>query len=524
MGLLRSLRIVFPLSVIALAVLDGGRIVAQEVKDAKRATYLLIPIKGVIGIDFTATRMKALLEQATRLKPDVVVLELDTPGGAVEETERIVDLMIANKNLRFVAFVRKGLSAGATITLACPEIYVTESATIGAATSYQVGEDRLPAAVAEKMQSAWRAVCRKAADFGAHPSLLAEAMVDPDFVLRMRTAGGRIILERESWEQRHDQGEVLKARGRILTLTAREAVSCGLVKGVVADLAALGEQVGLPGWEQQPPAGTVEPRRPEGLSACQLYDLLMEKANSLSLFNPDATALKRDQGVKEWEAWLKQQRFTGRQVTWTMSVVQAGKAEINYQGYRSIDGLEGAIGRLEEELKHVTADAKSEKKKRLAEYNDELTKATTYPVLVNATCPDNPRVRITARVSKSAEETLAATPKGGEVTLTGTITDLRFGNQMDVTLDRCRIAPPMPAPKSVASPASPQPAPPDTPDVQAQKKLELALNYKAGGMMDKAKVTLQGILKDFPQTKAAQEAKRLLEEMGKGTPNPPPNR
>jgi tetratricopeptide (TPR) repeat protein len=67
-----------------------------------------------------------------------------------------------------------------------------------------------------------------------------------------------------------------------------------------------------------------------------------------------------------------------------------------------------------------------------------------------------------------------------------------------------------------------KPKPPDTPDVQAQKKLQLALNYKAGGMMDKAKVTLQGILKDFPQTKAAQEAKRMLDEMEKEAPDPSP--
>ena len=61
------------------------------------------------------------------------MLSVDTPGGGVTEAEAIVNLIIENKDLRFVALVNKALSAGAAITLACKEIYVMETATIGAA-------------------------------------------------------------------------------------------------------------------------------------------------------------------------------------------------------------------------------------------------------------------------------------------------------------------------------------------------------------------------------------------------------
>jgi hypothetical protein len=210
---------------------------------AEKPTYMVIPIRGMIGKDFSSQLMKIHLERAEKLKPTVVVLEVDTGGGDIVEAERIVDLLIAAKGTRFVAFVRKALSAGATITLACKEIFVTEGATIGAATSYQVGEDGMPGVLAEKFQSAWRAVCRKAAECGRHPAVLADAMVDPDFALTMRIEREMVVLERDG------HGSVLKARGRILTLTARESVSCGLAKGIVADIPELGERLSMRAWQ-----------------------------------------------------------------------------------------------------------------------------------------------------------------------------------------------------------------------------------------------------------------------------------
>ena len=217
-----------------------------------KTAYFLIQVKGVIGEDFTAAHMQSLLYQAEKRMLTVVVLEIDTPGGAVSEAEKIVDLLIAHKNMRFVALVRKALSAGATITLACKEIYMTESATIGAAVSYLRGKDGrpefLPRDVAEKMQSAWRAVCRKAADHGEHPSVLAEAMVDPDFALTVqREKDGRITLQRVQ-RGAPAQGEILKEFGRILTLTAKEAVACGLAKGVAPDAPSLGPTLGFASW------------------------------------------------------------------------------------------------------------------------------------------------------------------------------------------------------------------------------------------------------------------------------------
>ena len=217
-------------------------------QEPKVQSFLLVKVKGAIGEDFTAAKMKAALAEARKAKVAAVVLSMDTPGGSVAEAEAIVNLIIENKDLRFIALVRKALSAGATITLACKDIYVMETATIGAAVSY-IPDRRgipvvLPADVAEKFQSAWRAVCRKAADHGGHSSLLAEGMADRGFAITMRTENGKVILERDG------KGEVLKAKGKILTLTAKEAVACGLAKVVVPNVADLGGKLGMPNWKR----------------------------------------------------------------------------------------------------------------------------------------------------------------------------------------------------------------------------------------------------------------------------------
>jgi ATP-dependent protease ClpP protease subunit len=288
------------------------------------ATYFVIPIKGGIGSDFTAALMETLLQQAKKLSPTVVVLEIDTGGGDIHDAERIINLIIANKNLRFVALVRRALSAGAAITLACKEIYLTDSAIIGGAVSYRLGDDgnpvQLPADVAEKFQSIWRAVCRKAAEHGDHSSLLAEAMVDPDFSLTIRKEGDKFIIERNG------RGEVLKANKRILTLTAREAVSCGLAKGIVAEMDALGKQLSLSGWQvlgQRSIAGVNSGNTAKAESGPgYLYSVLFSKAVSLKL-TEHLTSLQEQSAMAEWNAWLKKQSFQRRSVRWTLRLIEA---------------------------------------------------------------------------------------------------------------------------------------------------------------------------------------------------------
>ena len=123
---------------------------------------------------------------------------------------------------------------------------LTSGATIGGATAYQLLPWGAPAAVSEKMQSIWRATCRAAAEQGGHEPLLAEAMVDRDVELHLVGEGGTVRVVRGPGP------EVLTQKGKLLTLTAKEAVGCGLARAVADDADALGRMLGHAKWSKSP--------------------------------------------------------------------------------------------------------------------------------------------------------------------------------------------------------------------------------------------------------------------------------
>ena len=127
------------------------------------ASYYVIPLHGEVGETVLASALEKSLDDALARKPTVVVLDIDSPGGLVEEAKQIISVLHRfNKKLRIVAFCNQDLSAAAILSLSVREIYVKSSSTIGAATSYVPGNLMLPPKIEEKMQSAWRAVARTA--------------------------------------------------------------------------------------------------------------------------------------------------------------------------------------------------------------------------------------------------------------------------------------------------------------------------------------------------------------------------
>lgn len=209
-------------------------------------TYYVVPVRGEIGVHFTAELLDRCLADAASQKPTVLLLAIDSPGGSIPEADRILRRLGSLRGVRLVACVGRALSAAAIIAMRCPEIYVASGATIGGATAYQVLPWGAPAAVAEKMQSVWRATCRAAAEQGGHEGLLAEAMVDSDVELHVVREGGTARVLRGAGK------DMLTSKGKLLTLTAKEAVGCGLARAVADDPDSLGRMLGYPKWSKSP--------------------------------------------------------------------------------------------------------------------------------------------------------------------------------------------------------------------------------------------------------------------------------
>ncbi len=229
-------------------------------------TYCRVPLRGDVGLTITARVLDRSLADAFARGPTVVVLDIDSPGGLIDEAGEIIRVLRRyGPQLRIVALAGQDLSAAAIITMSVKEIYIRPTGTIGAATAYSTALSGMPKDVAEKVQSAWRAVARSSAEQGGHNPLLAEAMIDSSLALHLATVDGKKVVRQGNGPQ------MLVRKGSVLALTAQEAVGCGLALGVADDFAELGKALGLAGWTECPGLGALlaehQAKRIEALSA-----------------------------------------------------------------------------------------------------------------------------------------------------------------------------------------------------------------------------------------------------------------
>lgn len=220
---------------------------AEEVQTGPK--YFVVPLAGMVGKEITADKITEAFKIGLADPQTILVLDMDSPGGLINECEKIVSLMGEQRDRRTIAYVRSAYSAAAIITLTCDEIYMHRDASIGAATAY-ASTPWGPADVAEKMQSVWRSICRKAADMGGHNPLIPEAMVDSNMQLRRVEKDGKIDVEQTMRIDEKDLREnlIVTKRGKLLTMTAKEAVACGLAVGIVANFDEVAEKANLAGW------------------------------------------------------------------------------------------------------------------------------------------------------------------------------------------------------------------------------------------------------------------------------------
>jgi len=113
------------------------------------------------------------LEEATRKQADLIVIDMDTYGGAVTDADKIRMALLESKIPVFVFINKNAASAGALISIACDSIYMAPGSTLGASTVVnQEGE-----AVSDKYQSYMRSKMRATAEATGRDPKIAEQMV-----------------------------------------------------------------------------------------------------------------------------------------------------------------------------------------------------------------------------------------------------------------------------------------------------------------------------------------------------------
>lgn len=232
----------------------GGEGAAQD-NGNRRAG--IVEVKGTIT-PLTEHMLLRKLEVARDRGVDLLIVEIDSPGGFVDSSFNIAhtfrDLDFADT----VAWIpREALSGAAIVALGCDQIAISERAVMGDAGPIFQGEDSLFRHAPEKIRSDIARKIRDLAEATGRPPALAEAMVDMDLVVfevRNQRTGQTAFLSDAEIEASDDPGDWEKVRpviesreARFLEVNGKRAVALGLAELNAADRDQLLEKLDAAG-------------------------------------------------------------------------------------------------------------------------------------------------------------------------------------------------------------------------------------------------------------------------------------
>ncbi|MGZ0707955.1 NfeD family protein [Coraliomargarita sp. W4R53] len=164
----------------------------------------VIPITGVINKPNLYILRRGLKEAITN-QVDMVLLDMDTPGGRVDYTIEMMEMLAKFDGITATFVNPDAISAGSFIASATQEIYFAPQGKMGASAVIQGGGQDVPETARMKMESYLRANIRSITEGYLYRSDVLRAMLDADFELKIGD-------------------EVIKPAGELLTLTASEAM------------------------------------------------------------------------------------------------------------------------------------------------------------------------------------------------------------------------------------------------------------------------------------------------------------
>ena len=194
-------------------VTEGNQTRAEKI-DKKSA--FVIPVRDQIGppiLDILRRGMKEAIER----KVDLIILDMDTPGGelgvTLEIKQEILD-SLNNWDGKVLTYVNKeAISAGAYIAIATQEIAFAPFSQIGAAEAVSGGGGEIDPSMKRKINSYLKAKIRNFAGSYKYRSQIMGAMMDANVSLIIE---GKPLLAAD--------GSLIKNPGELLTLTGEEAV------------------------------------------------------------------------------------------------------------------------------------------------------------------------------------------------------------------------------------------------------------------------------------------------------------
>ncbi len=219
-------------------------IVAQPPADPPpQRRAVIIPMREDIN-PISGALLKRRFQQAIDDGTDVIILDIESPGGWTAVTFELMDMVAEADTVETVALIEKdAISGAALLSLACDRILMRPDARIGDAGEIVMGPDGAFRYTEAKSRSVLAQKVRDAATATGRPAVLAEKMTDRSMVVydaTNRQTGERKLLSNRDLEsmpdaEDWDRGPVIREAGAdaFLTLNGARAVELGLADTLV---------------------------------------------------------------------------------------------------------------------------------------------------------------------------------------------------------------------------------------------------------------------------------------------------
>lgn len=196
-----------------------------------------VPIEGAISKP-NLFILRRSVKQAISAGVDAIVLDMDTPGGRLDITLEMMEILSRFEGQTLTYVNKDAISAGAYISMATDAIYFAPNGVMGAAAVVSGGGQEIDESMKAKIYSYLLARMRSYTEAHPYRADVIRAMADIDFELTI-------------------DGQVIKSAGELLSLTAQEAVRTYgvpprplLAEGVAASIEALlDRRYGAGGYE-----------------------------------------------------------------------------------------------------------------------------------------------------------------------------------------------------------------------------------------------------------------------------------
>ena len=195
--------------------------------------------KDMVGLYMTAESVRRVIPQLEEDGVEILVLRINSGGGALLEIQRLSDLIEEELKPKFrvVAWIDSAISAAAMTAHTVEEIYFMTTGAYGACTGFYGASGK---AITDRVLEEALYLMERISDRGGYDHAIMRAMqIDVPLSASFDEHG------RVTWYQDHSGDHIVNPGGRVLTFNSQTAKRFGFSKGTADNVDELAKAMGL---------------------------------------------------------------------------------------------------------------------------------------------------------------------------------------------------------------------------------------------------------------------------------------